>query len=311
MAWRERPNLTQMGEVLSGVLDTQLQFLLGIAFLLILVGLAFKTATVPFHMWVPDVYEGAPAAVTAFLSAVSKTAGFVLLLRLLVSVFANIPSKGFTSVSLLVDMRMYIAGLAGAAMIIGTVGALRQRNIKRLLAYSSIVHGGYILGAVASLSYFMMDAIWFYLLTYSVMTIGAFVIVQWVITQSKSNDISSFGGLYQRSPWMASSLGILFLSLAGIPGTAGFIAKLKIIMALLVQDHNLWVLAVIMIVTTVVSYVYYFGLFIQVFFRREEHIMKQRLSFGGKLALGISLAVTIIFGILPNIPLDYFQHYFG
>ncbi|RDI41605.1 NADH-quinone oxidoreductase subunit NuoN [Falsibacillus pallidus] len=304
-------NLAKMGEALSGVYDSGLQLLLGISFLLILVGLAFKTATVPFHMWVADVYEGAPAAVTAFLSAVSKTAGFILLLRLLAGIFAAAPSKGLTSVSMLTDMRMYIAALAAAAMIIGTLGALRQRNIKRMLAYSSIVHGGYLLGAVASLSIFMMDTIWFYLLTYTLMTIGTFVIIQWVIMQTKSNDISGFAGLYQRSPWTAGTLGILLLSLAGIPGTAGFIAKLKIIMSLLVQDNSLWWLAIIMIVATVVSYVYYFGIFIQVFFRKEEQILKDRLSFGGKLALCIAVAATVLFGILPNIPLDYFQHYFG
>ncbi|RLQ89961.1 NADH-quinone oxidoreductase subunit NuoN [Falsibacillus albus] len=304
-------NLNKMAEVLSGLLSGQQQYLLGISFLMILVGLSFKIATVPFHMWVVDVYEGAPTTVTAFLNAVSKAAGFILLLRLFLTIFASAPSKGFTSVSLLENMKLYLAVLAGLAMVIGTLGALRQRNVKRMLAYSSIVHAGYLLAAFASLSYFMLDTIWFYLLAYSVMTIGAFVIVQWIVGQTNSTDISSFAGLYERSPWTAASLGILLLSLAGIPGTAGFIAKFKVVMALLTSDHSIWWLAGLMILTTVVSYVYYFGILIQVFFRREETILKERIETGSKLALGISLIVTVLFGILPNIPLDYFQHYFN
>jgi NADH-quinone oxidoreductase subunit N len=156
-------NLLEIASRLSTVTDTQQGYLLTLAFLMIFVGLSFKLAAAPFHMWAPDVYQGAPTPVTAFLSVVSKTAGFVIVLRILLSVFGSAASVGNPDRPILLEMQDYIAFIAGATMIIGNVVALKQSNIKRMFAYSSIAHAGYILVAVTTLSSNMFYAIWFYL----------------------------------------------------------------------------------------------------------------------------------------------------
>ncbi|MDP4171756.1 MAG: NADH-quinone oxidoreductase subunit N, partial [Bacillota bacterium] len=145
-------NLKGITDQLSGLADPQHAYLLGLSFLMILVGLSFKVAIAPFHMWAPDVYQGAPTPVTAFLSVVSKTAGFVLIIRVLLSVFGVTPSKGAGTMPILLHMQDYLIVIAGVTMVIGNVIALRQTNIKRMFAYSSIAHAGYILVAFASLS---------------------------------------------------------------------------------------------------------------------------------------------------------------
>ncbi|KHF28245.1 NADH-quinone oxidoreductase subunit N [Anoxybacillus sp. BCO1] len=162
---------------------------------------------------------------------------------------------------MLMTLAPYIAFLAGVTMIIGNTIALRQRNVKRMLAYSSIAHAGYVLVAFASLSMFMFEAIWFYLFAYVFMTIGAFAILQVVSQHHDDEDISIFAGLYRRSPLMAVAMTIFLLSLAGIPGTAGFIGKMNIFLGAFVVEPAHYVLASIMVVTTVISYVYYFGIF--------------------------------------------------
>ncbi|MFE8701832.1 NADH-quinone oxidoreductase subunit NuoN [Cytobacillus sp. FJAT-54145] len=304
-------NLKGMATVLSGLFDSQQVYLLILAFLMVFVGLAFKLASVPFHMWAPDVYQGAPTPVTAFLSVVSKTAGFVLLVRIFIAIFAATPTGGPGTEPILLKMQDYIAVIAGATMIIGNLVALRQRNIKRLFAYSSIAHAGYVLVAITALSIFMFDAMWFYLGAYLFMNLGAFAIIQIMTTKSDNEDISQFAGLYKRSPFLAVGMGIFILSLAGIPGTAGFIGKLNIFMGTFVSEPAHYVLASIMIATTVVSYFYYFGIFTQMFFRPAASDEKIQVPVGLGIVIGVCLVATILFGIFPNIGFDFLHNNFN
>jgi NADH-quinone oxidoreductase subunit N len=305
-------NIKGMSNVLVGVTEPQQLYLLSIAFFMTLVGLSFKLATAPFHMWAPDVYEGAPTPVTAFLSVVSKTAGFVILMRIFVAVFGSVPSSAEAgALPLLLHLQDYIGFLAGATMIIGNVIALRQRNIKRMFAYSSIAHAGYILVAFTSMSYFTFDAIWFYLLSYVFMNVGAFAIIQLVGAKNGSEDISEFAGLYRRAPILAVTFAVLILSLAGIPGTAGFIGKLNIFMGAFATQPAHYVLASIMIATTVVSYFYYFGIMTQMFFRPAADDSKFNIPVALMVVLVGSIIGTVALGIAPNIGLDFLHDNFN
>lgn len=305
-------NIKEIALEVQKLTDSGYQYILAIAFLMMLVGLSFKISSVPFHMWTPDVYQGAPTPVTAFLSVVSKTAGFVIVLRLFITIFAQAPAQGKDPSSLLLSMQDYIAFLAGATMIIGNTIALKQRSMKRLFAYSSIAHAGYILVGFAAMSWVMIDSIWFYLLAYLFMNLGAFAILQRISDEADSDDLSHFAGLYQRNPLLAVAMGIFLLSLAGIPGTAGFIGKLNIFLGALMTEPGHYVLAAVMIAATVISYVYYFGIFVQIFFRPAGEASSVRLSIGLAIVVVICALGTLLFGIVPGLAyhfLEQFDHF--
>ncbi len=300
-------NLLDIAARLTTVTDSQQAYLLTLAFLMVFVGLSFKLAAAPFHMWAPDVYQGAPTPVTAFLSVVSKTAGFVIVLRILLTVFGSAASVGNSSMPILLEMQDYIAFIAGATMIIGNVVALKQSNIKRMFAYSSIAHAGYILVALTSLSSNMFYSIWFYLLAYLFMNLGAFAVIQVVTEKTGTTKIADFAGLYRRSPVLAVVMGILLVSLAGFPGTAGFIGKLNIFIGAFYGTPH-YVLASVMIATTVVSYFYYFGVMTQMFFRPASDDSKFNIPFGIIVVLIVAVAGSVLLGVMPNIALDFMQN---
>jgi NADH-quinone oxidoreductase subunit N len=301
-------NLLEIAQRLSTIQDAQQGYLLTLAFLMIFVGLSFKLAAAPFHMWAPDVYQGAPTPVTAFLSVVSKTAGFVIVLRILITVFGSAWSVGNPDLSILLEMQDYIAFIAGATMIIGNVVALRQTDIKRMFAYSSIAHAGYVLVAVTSLSANLFYSIWFYLLAYLLMNLGAFAVIQIVTEKSGTSKIADFAGLYRRTPLLAVVMGILLVSLAGFPGTAGFIGKLNIFLGAFSGTEPHYLLASIMIATTVVSYFYYFGIMTQMFFRPASDESKFNIPFGIIVVLIIGVVGSVLLGILPNIAFDFMNN---
>lgn len=306
-------NIANMREVLVTISNPQLSFLLTIAFLLIFVGLSFKISAAPFHMWTPDVYEGAPTPVTVFLSVISKTAGFVLLIRIIVSIFIVAPTGDAQPMPILVAMQDYIAAIAAVTMIIGNIVALKQQNIKRLFAYSSISHAGYILVAVSALSVFMFDSLWYYLAAYLFMNFGAFAIIQLLTEKENSEEMFHFAGLYQRSPFLAVSMGVMILSLAGIPGTAGFIGKLNIITGALVTAEPSYVLVSIMIATTVISYVYYFRIMRQMFFVPAVPATLKapiKVPAATGIVIGVCVVATIVLGIFPNVAFDFLQTHF-
>ncbi|WML41630.1 NADH-quinone oxidoreductase subunit NuoN [Neobacillus sp. OS1-2] len=300
-------NLFEIATTVSAISDGQQAYLLGLAFLMILVGLSFKLAAAPFHMWAPDVYQGAPTPVTAFLSVISKTAGFVIVIRILIAVFYNAAPTGDNGESILFKMHDYLAVIAAVTMIVGNVVALKQTNIKRMFAYSSIAHAGYILVALTTLSTNMIYSIWFYLLAYMLMNLGAFAVIQVVTEKSGSTKIADFAGLYRRSPILAVLMGILLVSLAGFPGTAGFIGKLNIFVGAFAGTPH-YVLAAIMIATTVVSYFYYFGVMTQMFFRPATDDRKLNIPFGIVVVLLVAVVGSVLFGIMPNIALDFLNN---
>lgn len=302
-------NIVDMQKVLTGELASGIQLLLALAFLLLLVGLSFKIATVPFHMWAPDVYEGAATPVTAFLGTISKIAGFLLIIRLFLMIFASVLIQGDMQ-SLYGHMSIYIAVLASITMIVGNVVALKQYNIKRLFAYSGIAHAGYLLVPLVALSPFTMDSMWFYMLAYMLMNIGAFAIIHGLILQNNEENITIFTGLYKRSPFTAIMMTIFILSLAGIPGTAGFIGKINIFLGALHVEPAHYVLASIMMGTTVVSFVYYFRILQQMFFRTGETEERIRLPLNIKVVMSLCAISIVILGIMPMIGYNFFYEYF-
>ncbi|MFF2287548.1 NADH-quinone oxidoreductase subunit NuoN [Peribacillus butanolivorans] len=306
-------NLGEMSRTMAAMTDGQLQYIMGLAFFMVFVGLSFKIAAAPFHMWAPDVYEGAPTPVVAFLSVISKTAGFVIILRIFLSLFLTASGDTFGALDFLEKNNIYIAFVAGLTIIIGNVIALRQQNLKRLFAFSSIAHAGYLLVAVATMGggYFLMDTVWFYLLAYLLMNIGVFAVIQLLSSQSGSEDISILAGLGGRSPYLAIAFTVYILSLAGIPGTTGFIGKLNIFLGTFITEPGHYVVAGIMIAGTIVSYVYYFGLLVQVFFRPIHSDKVIKIRSGLSTVIIICLVGTILFGIVPNLALDFLHNQFG
>lgn len=280
-----------------------------LAFFFILVGLSFKIAAAPFHMWAPDVYQGAPTPVTAFLSVVSKVAGFAILVRIFLTAFAPILyQNGLEPVYFLHESRIYIGVIAAATMIIGNIMALRQINIKRMMAYSSIAQAGYLLVPLATVTPMMLDYLGFYLVTYLLMNLGMFAILTTVTNDRGSDEISAFAGLYHRAPFTAIAMSIFMLSLAGIPITAGFFGKFYIFMGS-IYDNNYW-LAAIMIATSVISYYYYFGVMRQMYMRAGDTEAKLRLPMTVTIVLLIGVVGTLLGGIFSDEILLFMREYF-
>ncbi len=232
--------------------------LLSLGLFLVLGGVGFKIACVPFQLWVPDVYEGAPTPVVAFLSVGSKAAGFVLLLRLLCGMFATMQDQWIGPVCV----------LSAITIFYGNLGALLQHNIKRLLGYSSIGHAGYLLIGVAAGSPLGAGAVVFYLIAYLFTNLAAFMVVLVVARSVQTEEISAFNGLSKRSPFLAACMFLALLSLAGVPPLAGFVGKFLLLLAA-VNSGLLW-LAVIGAVNVVISLYYYLMIINAMYFRAPE-----------------------------------------
>jgi NADH-quinone oxidoreductase subunit N len=276
--------------------------LLKLGLSLILIGLGFKVAAAPFQIWTPDVYEGAPTPVTALFSAGPKAAAFALLLR----IFATVPAAThfwFWAFWILAVLTMFA----------GNLGALVQTNIKRLLAYSSIAHAGYILVAFAAVTSMAKGgsaeaaaayaAVLFYLLSYALVKLGAFTIVsQLGGTGEKNLSLDDYAGLSQRQPVVAAMLSIYLLSLLGLPVTAGFFGKFYIFKAA-VNSHLLW-LAVLMAINSVIGAYYYLRVIVLMYMREPSAEVAAAAPVGFPLTVNVVLAVTaigtILFGLMPN-----------
>ena len=225
---------------------------------LVLVGFSFKISAVPFHFWAPDVYEGAPTPVTGFLSTASKAAGFAVLVRVLTMVFPAIGE----------NWQMIIAMVATATMTVGNLIALAQKNIKRLLAYSSIAHAGYILVGVAANSMLGVAGVTLYLIVYLVTNMAAFGIVTTFWKKTGSDEIQDYAALSRRSPYLALAMLIAFLSLAGMPPFGGFVAKV-LVFAAAVKANMIW-LAFIGILNSIVGLYYYLVVLKVVYLYRSD-----------------------------------------
>jgi len=228
-----------------------------VAVVLIIVGMSYKIAAVPFHYWAPDVYEGAPTPVAAIFSVGPKAAGFALMIRFFYTTLAAGPDPA-ASADLIaqIDWPLLMSVMAAATMTLGNIVALRQTNVKRLLAYSSIAHAGYILMGFVMLSSAGLQAILFYLLVYTIMNLGAFLYVVAMNNHLKSEELSDWVGLGMRAPWAGAFMVIFLTSLVGLPPFAGFAAKLFLFKAVI--ERGMYWLVIVAGLNTVVSLMYYF-----------------------------------------------------
>lgn len=260
-----------------------------IAVLTICAGLFFKIGAVPFHQWLPDAYEGAPHAVTAFMSVGPKAASFALLLK-----FFLIPLASVRDIWI-----PLVIGVAIATMTVGNLAAITQTNVKRLLGYSAISHAGYMLLGVISGNANGLKGIAIYLLVYTFMNLGALgVIVAMRRKDIIGDEIEDLAGLVYKSPTSAVLMLIFLLSLAGIPPTAGFLGKYFIFLSLIETGH--YGLAVIAVLYVAVSLYYYFLIVNSMFTREAADKVAPALAPGLRLALGVSLAMTIFIGVYPE-----------
>lgn len=276
----------------SGQLATQKLFLLGL--LLILVGLGFKLAAFPFQIWAPDVYQGAPSPTTAFLAIGSKAAGFVLLLRVL---FLAVPEITAQWSKLLIIV-------SGITILYGNLCAIPQRNLKRLLGYSSIAHAGYLLLGVAALSAAGQSAILYYLSGYLFTVLGAFTVICLVMQQAEAEDIASIAGLGRRAPLLAFTMALAMVSLAGIPPLAGFFGKFLLFKAALAQGAAqpayYWLVAVA-IAGVVISMYYYFGVIRAIYWSENAADLRPiPTSWPVRVSLYACVAGMLFLGLYPN-----------
>jgi len=260
---------------------------------LVLVGFGFKVAAVPFHMWTPDVYEGAPTAVTAFMSSGAKIAGFAALLRVFSTAF---PMLSF-------DMRDVLAGIAALTMIVGNVVAISQSDIKRMLAYSSIAHAGYILMAFVPYGDKQVAAVavasgLFYLVSYAVTNFGAWaVVIALESAEGKGLAIADYAGLARKHPALAAAMAIFMLSLIGFPPTIGMVGKFYLFSSA-IQGGYVW-LALIGVATSLVSAYYYLRVVVNMYMREGDPVVEREpwVDF----TWGIAAIVTVVFGLVPQL----------
>jgi NADH-quinone oxidoreductase subunit N len=272
-------------------------WLLILSFVTVAAGLFFKVAAVPFHQWAPDVYEGAPTPIAAYVSVASKTASFALLVRLFIWVFGG--SQPI--------WQGLVAGVAIASLTWGNLAALTQTNIKRLLAYSSISHVGYILLGLVAGNETGLTGIVYYLIAYVFTTIGAFAVVIALRQRGLIGDeLDDLDGLYQRSPTAAVLLLIFMLSLAGIPPTAGFMGKYFIFLALIESHHP--VLAIFAALYIVPAVYYYFRVVVHAWLKKPGDAPAPFMTNAQAIALGAALFVTLAAGLYPE-PFTRLAHY--
>jgi NADH-quinone oxidoreductase subunit N len=261
-----------------------------LAVILVVAGVGFKIAAVPFHMWAPDVYEGAPTPITAFLSVGSKAASFAMLLRIFV--------EGLPAMS--ADWRLLFYVLSIVTMTVGNFAALTQTNVKRMLAYSSIAHAGYVLIGIVAGTPRGITATLIYLLVYSFMQLGAFAVIVLLRRQDAVGDeLKDFSGLSFRNPFAAFAMLVFMLSLGGIPPTAGFMGKFWPFSAAI--DAGYYWLAVIGVLNSAVSLYYYIRIVVFMYVKKETIGSEPRTNPSLGLALATALVATIVLGIYPRL----------
>ena len=257
--------------------------------ILILGGLAFKVALVPFHQWAPDVYTGAPTPITAFMSVVVKAAAFASLIRITTLFFPDFAAVITIALTVLVAL----------TLVVGNLAALGQLGVKRMLAYSAVAHAGYLGLAVLASGELGIRAVIWYLTAYALMNIGAFSVLTLITDKNDRGDnLKNLAGLGNRRPTMALALTLFLLSLAGIPPLAGFTAKLLVLQAA-IETGYLW-LAILGVITSIVAVVYYFRVISTMYFRAPEVDVPEFHSRATNIAIGIAALGTILLGIFPD-----------
>ena len=270
----------------NGVGDFGIAMLMGLV--LIIAGIGFKVSAVPFHMWAPDAYEGAPLPITAYLSAASKAAGVALLLRLFTEAFLPVLS----------DWRWMIAALAAASMTLGNLVAIQQHNIKRLLAYSSIGQAGFMLMGIAALSEAAASTLVLHLTGYVITNLAAFVVVIAFYNASGKDEIADYRGLAERAPFLALSLTVALFSLAGMPLFAGFATKFLLFQAV-AKEGLLW-LAALAVVNSLISLYYYLLVIKQMYVGETEEKVRLRVPAGVNAVIVALVIGVFVVGLYPQ-----------
>lgn len=285
---------TNIDEISAVLTSTNVPVLAYVAVALMFIGIGFKVAAAPFHIWTPDVYEGAPAPVVGFMSTAPKAAAFAVLLRVLFEI--NAPG------------RFWLIWISAAlSMTLGNVAALVQDNVKRLLAYSSIAHAGYVLVAFAARPDLGAPAVMFYTASYAAMNVGAFAVVSHFANAGERYvSLSDYAGLGRKSPILAGALGVFLISLIGIPITGGFFAKFYVFSAAL-QSGLVW-LTIVGVINSAIGAYYYLRLIVVMYMREpHEEVPLLPVSYPLGIAIGVALAATIYLGVLPGGVLGYVQ----
>jgi NADH-quinone oxidoreductase subunit N len=261
---------------------------------MLIIGIGFKLALAPFHMWTPDVYEGAPAPVTAFIATASKGAMFGLLMRYSMEMDIRSHSSLF----------LVFAVLSVLSMFTGNILALFQNNVKRILAYSSIAHLGYLLVAFLSSGPMRVTAVTYYLAAYFVTTLGAFGVITVLSNKEKDADsLDEYRGLFWRRPWIAGAFSAMLFSLAGIPLTAGFIGKFYLLAA--GAEASLWILVIILVLNSAIGLFYYLRIIVTMSDHSTGEAMPVlRIPLTGGLALVILAVLLIWLGVFPRPLID-------
>jgi len=288
-------NLYEMNSLLQGAQVGGFTFIF--AGIMVLGGIGFKISIAPFHFWTPDVYEGAPIPITAYLSVASKAAGFALLIRFLkITFFQSTTPEGYWILLGIIDWQRILVVLAILTMTLGNFAALWQDNLKRMLAYSSIAHAGYLLLAVAVLSNEGLVAVLVYFAIYLFMNLGAFFVVMLIANKIGSEEMDDYKGMGSASSFLGVALAIFLLSLAGLPPTAGFIGKLYIFIALI--DANMIVVAFIALLNTVVAYYYYVRVLKNLYLvKTDDTKPKIEFSFGNVFVIVLLIIPVFVFGV--------------
>ena len=298
IAWVYGTTGTMNLQVIEGLLNdgrsveiNQTALLFGIA--LVLIGLGFKVGAVPTHLWIPDVYQGAPTPTTAFLSVGSKAAGFILLIRFLEPFLASDLTRGKIVVILSI--------LAGATMLFGNIAAISQSNFKRLLGYSSIAHAGFLILALAAWkpgAAGSVSTVGFYLATYLLMTLGIFFVLSQIRIQRDGEAISDFNGLGKTNPTLALAVTVLLAALAGVPLTAGFIGKF-LVFSLAVEAH-LWLPVIIGFISAAAGFYYYFKVIRAMWWSSPSDDQKLVLPTITRAAVAALTIAVLILGVYPQ-----------
>ena len=264
-------------------------------FVFILIGVGFKLGLVPLHLWIPDVYQGAPAPVTAYIATVSKGAVFALLLRFIGDIHALHSGR----------INLALGLIAAASMFAGNFLALQQDNVKRLLAYSSIAHFGYLLVALLASGPLATEAVTFYLVAYVVTTLGAFGVVTVLSTKARdAESIEDYRGLVWSHPWLAATFTVMLLSLVGIPVTAGFVGKFYAITA--GMNAGLFWLVILLVLNSAIGAYYYLRLLITFFHSTSEEGAESTRSsetlpeWGAIISLGLTASLVLWLGLYPQ-----------
>jgi NADH-quinone oxidoreductase subunit N len=289
-------NLSGIGEFLAGnVLQENALLLAGFA--LMLVGLGFKVSAAPFHVWTPDVYQGAPSPIAAFLASVAKAAGFAGLLRVFFATFETYR----------LDWQPIVWVLAVLTLLVGAFLAIVQTDVKRMLAYSSVNHAGFVLIGLQAATTRGAEGSLFYLLAYTFMVVGSFGVVTVVSRRGDADhSLESYKGLAARRPGLALAFAVFLLAQAGVPLTSGFLAKFYVIGAAV--DSGSYALAIIAMLSSTVSAFLYLRIVVAMYMQGDEATAARpriRIPTGAAIGIGVALAATIVFGVLPGIAVDW------